>query len=191
MGISRCTQFIIDNMKKLRLTMTYPMTVGRNFAEILRVIDALQTTDSQEVACPADWEPGKPVIIRPSVSDEDAKAKFPQGLQYEIGYDTTPFIEQSVEEVFKTLRDAIILVAIAVFRSVAGVVVSCSAILIGVVALFGAADDVGRYASAAYLVVFANLVGASVETVMLPVYRRLHEDPAAPPLLRPAPAAYG
>ncbi len=55
---------------------------------------------------------------------------------------------------------------------------------LGVVALFGAADDVGRYASAAYLVVFANLVGASVETVMLPVYRRLHEDPAAPPLVR-------
>ena len=73
--------YIIDPDMKIRLTMTYPMTVGRNFAEILRVIDALQTTDSQEVACPADWEPGKPVIIRPSVSDEDAKSKFPQGWE--------------------------------------------------------------------------------------------------------------
>lgn len=73
------TVFIIDPNLKIRLTMTYPMTVGRNFNEILRVIDALQTTDKQEVACPADWQPGNPVIIRPTVSDEDAKKKFPQG----------------------------------------------------------------------------------------------------------------
>tara|TARA_B100001059_G_C17817563_1_gene576225 strand:- start:899 stop:1624 length:726 start_codon:yes stop_codon:yes gene_type:complete len=73
--------FIIDPNMKIRLTMTYPMAVGRNFAEILRVIDALQTTDKQEVACPADWEVGKPVIIRPSVSDDDAKNKFPQGWE--------------------------------------------------------------------------------------------------------------
>ncbi|WP_417657628.1 peroxiredoxin [Pseudidiomarina aestuarii] len=71
--------FIIDPNMKIRLMMTYPMTVGRNFDEILRVIDALQTTDKQEVACPADWRPGNPVIIRPTVSDEDAKKKFPQG----------------------------------------------------------------------------------------------------------------
>ena len=71
--------FIIDPDQKIRLTMTYPMTVGRNFAEILRVIDALQTTDSQEVACPADWVPGDRVIIRPTVSEEDAQKKFPQG----------------------------------------------------------------------------------------------------------------
>ncbi|MEX1222366.1 MAG: peroxiredoxin [Idiomarina sp.] len=73
--------FIIDPNQKIRLTMTYPMTVGRNFNEILRVIDALQTTDSQEVACPADWQPGDKVIIRPTVSDEDAKQKFPQGWE--------------------------------------------------------------------------------------------------------------
>jgi len=73
--------FIIDPDQKIRLTMTYPMTVGRNFAEILRVIDALQTTDSQEVACPADWVPGDRVIIRPTVSEEDAKKKFPQGYE--------------------------------------------------------------------------------------------------------------
>lgn len=71
--------YIIDPDMKIRLTMTYPMTVGRNFAEILRVIDALQTTDRQEVACPADWQPGGQVIIRPTVSDEEAKQKFPQG----------------------------------------------------------------------------------------------------------------
>lgn len=71
--------FIIDPNMKIRLMMTYPMTVGRNFDEILRVIDALQTTDKQEVACPADWRPGNPVIIRPTVSDADAKEKFPQG----------------------------------------------------------------------------------------------------------------
>ncbi|MEC9320376.1 MAG: peroxiredoxin, partial [Pseudomonadota bacterium] len=73
--------FIIDPEQKIRLTMTYPMTVGRNFAEILRVIDALQTTDSQEVACPADWVPGDRVIIRPTVSEEDAQKKFPQGYE--------------------------------------------------------------------------------------------------------------
>ncbi|MGM0525108.1 peroxiredoxin [Idiomarina seosinensis] len=73
--------YIIDPDMKIRLTMTYPMTVGRNFSEILRVIDALQTTDKDEVACPADWQPGQSVIIRPSVSDEDAKVKFPQGWE--------------------------------------------------------------------------------------------------------------
>ncbi|RUO66305.1 1-Cys peroxiredoxin [Pseudidiomarina planktonica] len=73
--------FIIDPNQKIRLIMTYPMTVGRNFNEILRVIDALQTTDAQEVACPADWQPGDDVIIRPTVSDEDAKKKFPQGWE--------------------------------------------------------------------------------------------------------------
>jgi len=71
--------FIIDPNQKIRLTMTYPMVVGRNFDEILRVIDALQLTDKQEVACPADWRPGDDVIIRPTVSDEAAKEKFPQG----------------------------------------------------------------------------------------------------------------
>lgn len=71
--------YIIDPDMKIRLTMTYPMTVGRNFTEILRVIDALQTTDEKEVACPADWQPGENVIIRPTVSDDDAKEKFPQG----------------------------------------------------------------------------------------------------------------
>jgi len=73
--------FIIDPDKKIRLTMTYPMSVGRNFDEILRVIDALQASDKNGVAMPADWTPGDRVIIPPSVSSEDAKTKFPQGFE--------------------------------------------------------------------------------------------------------------
>lgn len=73
--------FIIDPNKKIRLTMTYPMSVGRNFDEILRVIDALQTSDRYGIATPADWSPGKRVIIPPSVTNEEAKKKFPQGFE--------------------------------------------------------------------------------------------------------------
>jgi peroxiredoxin (alkyl hydroperoxide reductase subunit C) len=73
--------FIIDPDKKIRLTMTYPMSVGRNFDEILRVIDALQTGDKYKVATPADWTPGDDVIIPPSVSNADAQAAFPQGFE--------------------------------------------------------------------------------------------------------------
>ncbi|MCC3305893.1 peroxiredoxin [Sneathiella sp. HT1-7] len=71
--------FIIDPNKKIRLTMTYPMSVGRNFDEILRVIDALQLGDAKKIATPADWKPGNKVIIPPSISNEDAKDIFPQG----------------------------------------------------------------------------------------------------------------
>jgi thioredoxin-dependent peroxiredoxin len=71
--------FIIDPNKKIRLTMTYPMAVGRNFDEILRVIDALQTGDANKVALPADWRKGDDVIIPPSISNEEAKGLFPQG----------------------------------------------------------------------------------------------------------------
>ncbi len=71
--------FIIDPAKKIRLTMTYPMAVGRNFDEILRVIDALQTGDKYKVATPADWQKGDTVIIPPSISNEDAETLFPQG----------------------------------------------------------------------------------------------------------------
>ena len=73
--------FIIDPNKKLRVSMTYPMSVGRNFDEILRTIDALQTSDAKGVALPADWRPGDRAIIPPSVSNADAKAKFPQGFE--------------------------------------------------------------------------------------------------------------
>ncbi|APG61549.1 peroxidase [Sphingorhabdus lutea] len=71
--------FIIDPDKKIRLTMTYPMSVGRNFDEILRVIDALQMGDKHKIATPADWTMGKDVIIPPSINDAQAKDLFPQG----------------------------------------------------------------------------------------------------------------
>ncbi len=68
--------FIIDPANKVRLTLTYPKSVGRNFDEILRVIDALQLTDLVPVSTPVDWEPGQRVIVAPTISTEDAKAKF-------------------------------------------------------------------------------------------------------------------
>ena len=73
--------FIIDPDKKIRLTLTYPMNVGRNFDEILRVIDALQLADAKGVATPADWRPGEKVIIPPTVTNEEASQKFPQGFE--------------------------------------------------------------------------------------------------------------
>lgn len=71
--------FVIAPDKKVRLTLTYPPATGRNFAEILRVIDSLQLTDSHKVATPANWKQGDDVIIVPSLSDADAKARFPDG----------------------------------------------------------------------------------------------------------------
>ncbi|MBI6630112.1 peroxiredoxin [Pontibaca salina] len=68
--------FIIGPDKKLKLSMTYPMNVGRNFAEILRALDALQTAAKENVATPANWQVGEDVVIPPSVSDEDAKKKY-------------------------------------------------------------------------------------------------------------------
>jgi alkyl hydroperoxide reductase subunit AhpC len=73
--------FVIDPNKKIRLILTYPPSAGRNFDEILRVIDSLQTTDKHKVATPANWQKGEKVIIVPSVSDEAAKALFPQGWE--------------------------------------------------------------------------------------------------------------
>ncbi|MDT3380459.1 peroxiredoxin [Labrys neptuniae] len=71
--------FVIDPTKKVRLVLTYPPSAGRNFAEILRAIDSLQLTDAQKVSTPVNWEPGQPVIISPSLSDEAARERFPQG----------------------------------------------------------------------------------------------------------------
>lgn len=70
------TVFIIGPDKKIRLTMSYPMSVGRNFAEILRALDAIQITDGAPIATPANWLPGQDVIVALSVSDEQAKEKF-------------------------------------------------------------------------------------------------------------------
>src|SRR5688572_31187683 len=71
--------FIIGPDKKVKLTLTYPASTGRNFDEILRVIDSLQLTADYKVATPANWKDGEDVIIVPAVSDEDAKALFPNG----------------------------------------------------------------------------------------------------------------
>ncbi|GAB5545296.1 MAG: peroxiredoxin [Sandaracinaceae bacterium] len=70
------TVFIIGPDKKIRLTMTYPMSVGRNFGEIVRALDAVKATDAAPMATPADWTPGKDVIASPSLDDAAAKEKF-------------------------------------------------------------------------------------------------------------------
>jgi thioredoxin-dependent peroxiredoxin len=71
--------FVIDPNKKIRLTLTYPQTAGRNFEEILRVVDSLQLTDAHAVSTPVNWRSGQDVIIVPSVSDADAHKRFPAG----------------------------------------------------------------------------------------------------------------
>ncbi len=71
--------FVIGPDKKIKLTLTYPASTGRNFAEILRVIDSLQLTAKHSVATPVNWKSGDDVIIVPALSDEQAKEKFPQG----------------------------------------------------------------------------------------------------------------
>ena len=74
--------FIIDPQKKLRLTLTYPASTGRNFDEILRVIDSLQLTDNYQVATPADWKEGHDCVIVPSIKDpQELKQKFPKGYK--------------------------------------------------------------------------------------------------------------
>jgi len=72
--------FIVGPDKKLKLSLTYPASTGRNFDEILRVIDSLQLTSEYQVATPANWEDGQDCIIVPSVSNEDAEKKFPKGF---------------------------------------------------------------------------------------------------------------
>ena len=73
------TVFVVGPDKKIKLMIVYPMTTGRNFDEVLRVIDSLQLTATHKVATPVNWEPGEDVIIAGSVSDEDAKKAYPQG----------------------------------------------------------------------------------------------------------------
>jgi thioredoxin-dependent peroxiredoxin len=72
--------FIIGPDNKVKLTLTYPASTGRNFVELLRVIDSLQLTANHAVATPADWKQGEDVIIVPAVSDDDARARFPKGF---------------------------------------------------------------------------------------------------------------
>ena len=71
--------FIIDPQRKVRLTLTYPPATGRNFQEILRVLDSLQLTDNYSVATPVDWNDGEDVVVSPSIKTEDIADKFPKG----------------------------------------------------------------------------------------------------------------
>jgi alkyl hydroperoxide reductase subunit AhpC len=73
--------FVIDPNKKVRLILTYPPSAGRNFAEVLRAIDSLQLTDGEKVSTPVNWNPGDRVVISPAISDEAARAKYPQGFE--------------------------------------------------------------------------------------------------------------
>ena len=78
--------FVIGPDKKIKATLTYPMSTGRNFAEILRLLDSCQLTAARQVATPADWNQGDDVIILPSVSDEAAKEAYPAGWKSPLPY---------------------------------------------------------------------------------------------------------
>jgi alkyl hydroperoxide reductase subunit AhpC len=73
--------FVIGPDKKIKLTLTYPASTGRNFHEVLRVIDSLQLTSNHSVSTPADWKPGEDVIIANTINTEDAKKRFPKGVR--------------------------------------------------------------------------------------------------------------
>jgi len=78
--------FVIGPDKKVKLTLTYPASTGRNFDEILRVIDSLQLTAKYSVSTPVNWKDGDDVIIAPAISDEDAKVRFPKGFETKKPY---------------------------------------------------------------------------------------------------------
>ncbi|MBI0537312.1 peroxiredoxin [Roseomonas sp. KE2513] len=80
------TVFVIDPNKKIRLMLIYPPSAGRNFDEVLRVVDSLQLTDKHKVATPVNWKPGDRTIVAASLSDEEAKKHFPQGFKTEKPY---------------------------------------------------------------------------------------------------------
>ena len=78
--------FVIGPDKKIKATLTYPMSTGRNFAELLRLVDSCQLTANQQLATPANWQQGDDVIISPSVSDEAARERFPDGWEQPLPY---------------------------------------------------------------------------------------------------------
>ena len=78
--------FVIGPDKKIKATLTYPMSTGRNFAELLRLLDSCQLTANKQVATPANWQPGDDVIIAPAVLDEEAKEKYPGGWESPLPY---------------------------------------------------------------------------------------------------------
>lgn len=88
--------FIIGPDKKIKATLTYPMSTGRNFFEILRLLDSCQLTAQKQLATPANWEQGGDVIIAPSVSDEEAKKRFPAGWDQPLPY--IRMVPQPVDE---------------------------------------------------------------------------------------------
>ena len=78
--------FVIGPDKKIKATLTYPMSTGRNFAELLRLVDSCQLTAERQLATPANWEQGDDVIISPSVSDDQARERFPDGWEQPLPY---------------------------------------------------------------------------------------------------------
>ncbi len=78
--------FLIGPDKKIKLSLTYPMSTGRNFDEVLRVLDSCQLTAKHKVATPVNWKPGEDVIIVPAVSNEEAKEKYPEGWKSPLPY---------------------------------------------------------------------------------------------------------
>ena len=78
--------FVIGPDKRIKATLTYPMSTGRNFAEILRLLDSIQLTAKEQVATPANWEDGEDVIILPAVSNEAAREKYPDGWEQPLPY---------------------------------------------------------------------------------------------------------
>ncbi|KAG6918926.1 hypothetical protein DXG01_010581 [Tephrocybe rancida] len=84
------TVFIIDPKKVIRLTLAYPASTGRNFDEIIRVIDSLQIGDKHRVTTPVNWKKGEDVIVHPSVSNEEAKTLFPEFTIHKPYLRTTP-----------------------------------------------------------------------------------------------------
>ena len=78
--------FVIGPDKKIKATLTYPMSTGRNFAELLRLLDSCQLTAEQQLATPANWEQGDDVIIAPAVSDAEARERFPDGWEQPLPY---------------------------------------------------------------------------------------------------------
>ena len=78
--------FVVGPDKKVKLTLTYPMSTGRNFDEVLRVIDSMQLTSEHQVATPVNWKPGEDVIILPAVSKEEAEKRYPDGWKEPISY---------------------------------------------------------------------------------------------------------
>ncbi|KAI0303080.1 1-Cys peroxiredoxin [Russula brevipes] len=84
------TVFVIDPKKVIRLTLSYPASSGRNFDEVIRVVDSLQLTDRHTVTTPANWNPGDRVIVHPSVSTEEARKRFPDVVEHKSYLRTAP-----------------------------------------------------------------------------------------------------